>query len=311
MLKADNFFRLAFGMELRGGNMLQPWFKKKFLTAEVKGTVRLAFDFTVEQAPKSSVDLVMEQPECFRVTLNGKAIDTKPQSGWWVDNAFKRLAVPGSLMAPGKKELIVETDYREGINIEALYLTGDFGVRLEGPKKIITALPGKLAVGSLVEQGLPFYGGVVTYKIRTGEIPAEGRRLFVSLPEFNDTACIRVATPGQPVRLLAWRPYRGRRDRGHPGRRRLRPGFRPDAAQHVRPAAHRPDGAAQLRPRQLHDRRQELLAGVPALSRRDAERAGAERECGAVMRRGARSYRVTAGTEGKIVKLIPKKHGSC
>jgi len=51
------------------------------------------------------------------------------------------------------------------MNLEALCLLGQFGVKIEETKKGLISLPDQLAVAELASQGLPFYGGALTYRV--------------------------------------------------------------------------------------------------------------------------------------------------
>jgi hypothetical protein len=46
-----------------------------------------------------------------------------------------------------------------------MFLLGNFGVRVEGVETTVTALPEKVAFGSITNQGMPFYGAAVTYEL--------------------------------------------------------------------------------------------------------------------------------------------------
>ena len=90
--------------------------------------------------------------------------------------------------------MTLTTEFRRDSDLEAIYLLGDFGVRLDGPKRTLIALLETLAIGDICAQGLPFYTGCVTY-----HLPAfEG---VVELPEVGG-ACVRVN--GQAI---PWPPY--------------------------------------------------------------------------------------------------------
>ena len=65
----------------------------------------------------------------------------------------------------GENTIILSRSFGKVSTLEAVYLLGDFGVKVIGREKIITELPEKLGFGSIVNQGLPFYGGNVTYTV--------------------------------------------------------------------------------------------------------------------------------------------------
>ena len=85
ILKIDRAARSAFGLPFRGGEMVQPWFSKKFAEKpQPKGKVRMTFAFQVDTVPAAAVQLALEEPQDFTITLNGRPLAATP-NGWWVD----------------------------------------------------------------------------------------------------------------------------------------------------------------------------------------------------------------------------------
>lgn len=202
ILKIDRAIRQAFDLPFRGGEMVQPWYSKKFeAKPEVKGKVRILFGFQTEKLPENPVQLAIEEPQNYTITLNGKAISNE-STGWWVDPAIKTLAIPSGYLVPGANQLELALDFRQDMNLEALYLLGDFGVRLDGTQKTLTALPEKLAIGDLAGQGLPFYSGAVTYRVPVSLQASSGQKAFLVTPKFEG-ACVKTA--GE--KIIPWPPY--------------------------------------------------------------------------------------------------------
>ena len=206
ILKIDRALRNRFGLKYRGGDMLQPWFAAKFKgTPEVKGHVKISFPFEIEDVPEDSVYLCMETPELFSVSINGKPVYYKG-GGWWIDPCIKRIHIPGQILRPGRNEVLLVVDFSGEKNLEALYLTGNFGVRQKGSSSVIIRLPDKLAAGDIVSQGLPFYSGTVTYYIPVNNDWKDRQNLMLNIPEF-EAACIKVSGRNSPEKMIAWQPY--------------------------------------------------------------------------------------------------------
>ena len=90
ILKIDQAVRNSYGLKLRGGEMIQPWFASKFSNNTViKGTVKMNFEFNVADVPHDTVYLGLERPEHFQIKLNGKTIASSAK-GWWVDPSIKK-----------------------------------------------------------------------------------------------------------------------------------------------------------------------------------------------------------------------------
>ena len=168
ILRVDRAIRRARGMLLRGGEMIQPWFKEKYGLAgsQSEGVpLVLRFSFDVETLPEGEVALALEQSERFEVFVNGTALD-KTVHGHWIDVCYDRLSVPLSCLRRGENRVELRCQFEDSVNLEAIYLLGGFGVRCEGSRCTLTALPDSLEPGDISNQGLPFYSGRVIY--RTG-----------------------------------------------------------------------------------------------------------------------------------------------
>ncbi len=202
ILKIDRAARKAFGVPLRGGDMVQPWYSKKFAEQpKVKGTLRMTFGFYVETVPAGAVQLAIEEPQNYTLKLNGHTLAATGK-GWWVDPAIRTLDVPVEHLVAGANRLELTTEFRQDMNLEAMYLLGQFGVRLDGTKKTLIQLPDRLSVGDLAKQGLPFYSGTVTYRVPVSSHLGSGQRAFLVVPKF-EAACVKAAAD----KVIPWPPY--------------------------------------------------------------------------------------------------------
>jgi hypothetical protein len=198
----------ASGAQTTGGRGGQPWREKKWGAPAVPlARLTMAFNIDVETVPQGAVQLAMERPENFTVTLNGQALPASSVNGWWVDTSFQTLPIPNGLLKQGANELLVSTNYRKDINTEAMYLVGNFGVRVDGTKRTITTLPAKLNLGTITDQGLPFYRGELVYRIPVQAKASAGQRVFIETPKFA-AACVRVTSAKGATQVLGWKPYR-------------------------------------------------------------------------------------------------------
>jgi hypothetical protein len=206
ILKIDHHVRQRLGLPYRSGEMLQPWYKKKFgYSAKQTHKLKICFEFSIETLPSTPVELAIETPQAFNVLVNDHTLDLSHDNGWWIDSCFRRFGLPDGVLEKGLNIITLTTDFSESINLEAIYLLGEFGVRVEGSQKTLTALPEKLIPSDLVGQGLPFYTGKVTYEI--GELQAceDDQRMFIELSAF-EAACMLVKS-GSGKRTIAFNPY--------------------------------------------------------------------------------------------------------
>jgi hypothetical protein len=88
--------------------------------------------------------------------------------------------------------------------VEASYLLGDFGVKVAGTRCILTEPVRSLAFGDITRQGLPFYGGNISYHLE-----AESQRgcLDIAATCYRGQL-LRVRIDGDDKGVIAYSPYR-------------------------------------------------------------------------------------------------------
>ena len=184
--------------------MVQPW-AQPHSTNLNRTSVSLSYSFDVEALPSGDLFLAVEQPGKFRIALNGRAVSTDADEGWWVDTSLRRLRIDPAALCLGRNELTLDVEYdQEFSGLEMMYLLGHFGAAMHGTEVSMTALPSRLQIGDWTGQGLPFYSGHVSYHRRV-QPPAPGERLFVRIGQYGGVG-IRVLVDGRGPGLIAWPP---------------------------------------------------------------------------------------------------------
>lgn len=216
ILKVDREIRKSLGMRLRGGEMIQPWYEKKFSQSVETEThkLKLRFGFSVNDIPKEPIQLVMERPDLFEVTFNGKEVDVSGELEKWIDHSFHKVLIPLEYLTTGENYVELETGFHQGVDLEAIYLIGKFGVSLSGTEKQITKLPTQIEIGDLTKQGFPFYSGVVTYELDYQQIEKNlsenmdlsNEEVIISFSDF-EAACLKVGSSIRESQMIAWQPY--------------------------------------------------------------------------------------------------------
>lgn len=197
ILKADIYLRERFGLERRSGEILQPWYKKSRGIKD-ENVCRLSMTFEFECEYITPMRLALETPELFEISLNGHEL--RAGSEWYVDPCIKIADIPDGVVKLGRNTVKLTAHFNDGLNLEALYLLGDFGVRVDGLRRIIQPLPSKLTAEDVCGQGLPFYGGVIQYII-PGNITGKTR-----VCAHFDGACLE-ARSGEQSGLISFAPY--------------------------------------------------------------------------------------------------------
>ena len=194
ILRLDNVCREALGFVERGGHVAQPW----VLAPEtIEHYVTLRFSITSE-IDYSGAELALEDAEKAKIIFNGNEIANNI-TGWYVDKDIKTVALTD--IKKGINILEITLPFGKRTNTEWCYLLGNFGVRVTGRDKVITSLPEKIGFGTIINQGLPFYGGNITYHLE-----AEGEAFAIEATRYRG-ALISVAVDGDTKGKIVYPPY--------------------------------------------------------------------------------------------------------
>lgn len=210
VLRADREIRTDIGIELRGGEMLQPWFSKTH-DKKVYGEIELSYEFYIDTLPSGDVYLAGERPELNRYSINGTRLENHDINDFWIDDCFKKMKIPSGSLHIGKNEVRINVSFMRTTNVEAIYLIGDFGVKTCGNVSTITYLPTKLGCDDYAAYNMPFYTGDMTFELEyddykdiTDSIGINDR--IVLTPNKFTGGCVKVCADGN-TQILGWDPY--------------------------------------------------------------------------------------------------------
>jgi len=184
--------------------------------------LEVRFKFVVEELPPadSPLWLVIEQPQEYRIRLNGKRIPSlvpRPPSlapskleGHWLNFAFQRIDIRG-LLKEGTNELLLECDYKPPLEVEAVYILGDFSVWQTGETEFVIRSPVReVESGNLVTQGFPFFAGSISLSTEV-ELPLPSEvgadKVWLVLDGCHAIVA-EVNLNGKECGVLVWSPYR-------------------------------------------------------------------------------------------------------
>jgi len=211
------------------------------LAAEVSVQLEFTFDSRLDPIHPHEVNLVMEEPDQYEITVNGQP-GPKPACEWWRDIAFRKLNI-SSLLQPGQNTILLRRNFlptavrhermktatgdmarwlKHGVEFESIYIVGEFAVGSVGKfsdlerRAVETAGPFMLAndmalanTGDLTPQGLPFFAGtvVVSQSIELSKaFLRRGRRIFIETDR-PDAIVTGVSVNGTPAGKLIWAPF--------------------------------------------------------------------------------------------------------
>ena len=196
VLRIDSLLRKRFGWESRDGRLCQPY--------AVKGGERYEHEITfrfkvMSQVEVSAAKLALERAADCHILLNGVQVPMVVD-GWYVDEDIHTVALPA--IHAGENTLEVTVPIGRRVGAEAMALLGDFGVRVSGAKTELIQPVRSLCFGDISCQGLPFYGGNVTYHM---EIETGGD-FIVTATHFRNPL-LSVDVDGKRAGVIAWAPY--------------------------------------------------------------------------------------------------------
>lgn len=199
-----------------GVEMGNPWqhkiqYKKTYLALDTlfkadswfEASYHFQINADLSAEAMKSIRAVIERPEMWTVSINGKEV-SKTQGSYWIDKSFPQFAV-GQFLKPGKNTLTLKAPRMNVLaEVMPVYFIGDFLVK--PAKQGFEIAGGNISgLGSWREAGLPFYSQKVTYS-QTYNVTKTGATAFkVKLNKWNGSVA-EVLVNGKQAGLIAWQP---------------------------------------------------------------------------------------------------------
>jgi len=196
LLRLDNLVRQRLGYPIRINRIAQPWVEPDDPPAH---TLSLKFTLQVDVAVAEPL-LALERAEQIDITLDGQHVPSEV-TGWYVDEAIQTVRLPR--LEAGSHELVLSMPYARKTTVEWCYLLGDFGVVVEGSRARVVAPVRELAFGDWTSQGLPFYGGNVTYHC---SVAGDGAPLTLRAAKFK-APLLTADLDGRRIGAIAFAPF--------------------------------------------------------------------------------------------------------
>ena len=196
LLRIDNYVRQILDIPVRRKEVVQPY---RIAPEIPKDKLTLRFRIPSEVVV-SGVKLALEDPERSEILLNGIPVPSTPD-GWFVDRSIHTIPLPD--LAAGENILLVTVPIGKRTNLEYFYLLGDFGVRVSGTVKTVTAPVRTLGFGDIVPQGLPFYTGNLRYRFT---VETTENHFILRVPRYRG-GLLKVFVDGVDHGNIAFSPY--------------------------------------------------------------------------------------------------------
>ncbi len=196
LLRIDTLCRKKFEWTPWGGGSNQPWcIEKEPDTHIIRISFKIESEFEITGAK-----LALETPENALIHFNGKAISNITE-GYYVDKSIKCVAMP--VIPAGTNILEIQYPFGKRTSLEWCYLLGDFDVELDGRSAKLKKPRKEIGFSSIVNQGMPFYSGAITYHMDT---ETNGGNIEVTVPHYRG-AVIRATLDNEKSEIIAYSPY--------------------------------------------------------------------------------------------------------
>lgn len=196
ILRIENLVRTKIGLPNKTGTIAQPW-----VTGHEIPTHKVTLRFTIHsEINVDEVMLAVENPRVMQILWNGEPVVSDPK-GYYVDQSIQKVELGRVIKGHNRLELTIP--YGIQTNLDWCYLLGDFGVRVSGSVCTIIPLEKQLTFGSYTTQGLPFYTGNLTYKLKVN-VPNGRLKLHVSRYR---GALLGISVDGKRAGSIVFAPY--------------------------------------------------------------------------------------------------------
>jgi hypothetical protein len=195
LLRIDNIVRRQLDIPVRRKEVVQP-----YLIAPEEAKDRLTLRFRIcSEVSVEYPKLALEDAETSVIVLDGAAVSSTID-GWYVDKAISTVSLPA--LKTGENILEITVPIGRRTNLEYFYLLGDFGVRVNGTEKSLTAPVKELGFSDITRQGLPFYTGNLLYHLR---VKTDGA-FRLRVPQYRG-GLLKVFLDGKDSGNIAFSPY--------------------------------------------------------------------------------------------------------
>lgn len=179
--------------------------KKKF---PANSGFEASYRFTIESAVPRNLTIVIERPDLYTITCNGKPVKAK-KGQWWLDKAFGKISLTREARVGENVVAIKATPFTILHELEPAYVLGDFTLK-PAARGFVIAPDEPLSISSKARQGWnrqghPFYAAGVVYR-QQFKVEKADSRYVVSLPSWYGSVA-QVKVNGKPAGYIAAQPW--------------------------------------------------------------------------------------------------------
>jgi len=194
----------------RNGMDRNPWdsavqFKDELITktfAKDSGFTA-TYRFSIEGGVPRNLAVVIERPDLYTITCNGKPVAAKA-GRWWLDRAFGRIDIVSAARVGENTVTLKASPFTIYHELESAYVLGDFSLRA-ADKGFVIVPDQPLVLGPWNQQGQTFYATGVAYR-QTFKVARPRGRYVVALGDWRGSVA-KVKVNGQPAGHIVAPPW--------------------------------------------------------------------------------------------------------
>ena len=187
-----------------------PWdhgvqFRDKLISKEFApdSGFEATYRFTIKGWVPKPLFVVIERPESYSITCNGKPV--KPKSGdWWLDKSFGKIDISSAAKSGENKVTIKARPFTVYDEIAAAYILGNFKLEPNDSGFVIIK-DEPMQLGPWNKQGYPLYGHGVSYNQRFKVTDTNGKYSVRLTSWYGSTA--KVVVNGKDAGFIWHQPW--------------------------------------------------------------------------------------------------------
>ncbi len=201
--------QFAFAQNGMPGN---PWdssvqFKDELITKRFRpdSGFEATYRFTIEERLPERLAIVIERPDLYAITCNGKQVSAM-RNAWWLDKAFGRIDLTQAAQIGANAVTIKASPFTIYHELESAYVLGTFRLMAtESGFAVVGESQPVLALGSWKSQGYPFYSAGVSYR-RQFAVSQPAGKYGIELGQWYGSVA-EVMVNGKSAGYIAYQPW--------------------------------------------------------------------------------------------------------
>ena len=165
---------------------------------------RAAYRFTIQDTVPKPLYIVIERPDLYKVSCNGKSVQPDITS-WWLDKAFGKLNITSAAKIGDNVVTITASPMNIYHELESAYLLGAFTLKNAESGFVVTP-DAPLNLGPWNKQGHPFYAEGISYT-QDFDLEQPSGRYYVKLSEWYGSVA-EVTVNGKNAGHIYHQPWR-------------------------------------------------------------------------------------------------------